>query len=403
MAIDLAYSSEVVDLARRTREFIRETVLPIEDRYGGDIEAAGGDSLRRELQSAAKQAGVFAPHAPRVHGGLGLGMSDRAPVFEAAGYSLFGPTALNIAAPDEGNVHLLERVATDEQKARYLAPLASGDIRSAFAMTEPGPGAGSDPSLLRTEVFKTAGRWHISGRKWFITGADGAGFFIVMARTSGSPGDGTGATMFLVDADAPGLAVGRHIVTSDRSMLGGHCEVTFDDVVVDDSAILGAVDRGFEYAKVRLGPARMTHVMRWLGAARRGHDIALSHVGSREAFGTTLGALGMTQQMVADNEIDFAAAHALLTHACWQLDEGASASLSTSITKTFAAEAIWRIIDRSVQMCGGLGVSDDLPLARLAREVRPFRIYDGPSEVHRWAIARRALRMSASNQSAAPV
>ncbi|MFI6362399.1 acyl-CoA dehydrogenase family protein [Nocardia sp. NPDC050630] len=391
MAIDLAYSAEIAALVERTRAFTREVVLPIEDRHGGDITAAGGDIVRKDLQAAAKLAGVFAPHAPVDYGGLGLSMSDRAPVFEEAGYSLFGPMALNIAAPDEGNVHLLAHVASPAQKSQYLAPLATGEIRSAFAMTEPAPGAGSDPSALTTRAERTAGGWRINGRKWFITGADGAGFFIIMARTSGQPGERGGATMFLTPTDVPGLHVGRHIPTADRSMLGGHCEVTFEDLMVPDSAVLGAVDRGFEYAQVRLGPARMTHVMRWLGAARRGHDIAVHHVARREAFGAKLGDLGMIQQMVADNEIDIAATRSLLVRACWELDRGGAASNATSIAKTFAAEAIFRIVDRSAQMCGGLGVAEDLPLARLAREVRPFRVYDGPSEVHRWAIAKRSV------------
>jgi alkylation response protein AidB-like acyl-CoA dehydrogenase len=325
-------------------------------------------------------------------------------VFEAAGYSLFGPVALNIAAPDEGNVHMLAHIASDEQKRRYLAPLAAGDVRSAFAMTEPAPGAGADPNALTTRAERTTGGWKINGRKHFITGADGAGFFIIMARTSGEPGQRGGATMFLAPADSDGLKVGRHIETLDKSMIGGHCEVDFEDLYVPDTAVLGEVDQGFAYAQVRLGPARMTHVMRWLGAARRGHDTALRYVAGREGFGSKLGDLGMIQKMVADNEIDIAATRALLVQACWELDRGSHAANATSIAKTFAAEAIFRIVDRSVQMCGGIGVSEDLPLARLSREVRPFRIYDGPSEVHRWAIAKRAVgaaRKAAAAEEAA--
>ncbi|WP_330231486.1 acyl-CoA dehydrogenase family protein [Nocardia sp. NBC_00508] len=392
MPIDLTYSPVLLDLVERTKAFTRDVVLPIEDSFDGDITAAGGDTLRAELQSAAKAAGVFGPHVPAELGGHGLDMSSRVPVFEEAGYSLFGPMALNIAAPDEGNLHLLAHVADPDQKQRYLAPLARGDVRSAFAMTEPAPGAGSDPSALSTRADRSDGGWRISGRKWFITGADGAAFFIIMARTSGTPGQRGGATMFLVPAQTPGLRVGRHINTMDKAMVGGHCELLLDEVRIPDSAVLGEVDRGFEYAQIRLGPARMTHVMRWLGAARRGHDFAVAHVARRRAFGARLGDLGMVQKMIADNEIDIAATRALLVHACWELDAGHTASDSTSITKTFAAEAIFRVADRSMQMCGALGIADDAPLARLVREIRPFRIYDGPSEVHRWAIAKRAIR-----------
>jgi acyl-CoA dehydrogenase len=391
VSIDLTYSPEVQALIDKTRTFVRNEILPIEDKFLGNIEDAGGDELRVSMQRAAKDAGVFAPHAPVEYGGAGLNMSDRAPVFEEGGYSLFGPVALNIGAPDEGNVHMLAHIASAAQKEQFLAPLAAGDVRSAFAMTEPAPGAGSDPSALTTAAVKVDGGWKVDGHKWFITGADGAGFFIIMARTAGKPGDRGGATMFLAPADTAGIKVGRHIGTLDKAMIGGHCEVFFDNVFVPDENVLGAVDEGFSYAQVRLGPARMTHVMRWLGAARRGHDIAVAQVAQREGFGSVLGDLGMVQKMVADNEIDIAATRALLVQACFALDQGSHAGNETSIAKTFAAEAIFRIVDRSIQMCGGLGVSDDLPLARLSREVRPFRVYDGPSEVHRWAIAKRVV------------
>lgn len=376
----------------RTRTLIRETVLPLDDEHDGDIEAAGGDDVRRTLQEAARAAGVFAPHAPKEFGGLGLGMVDRAPVFEEAGYSLFGPLALNIAAPDEGNVHLLDHVASSSQRERFLAPLARGEVRSAFAMTEPSPGAGSDPSALATAATRVDGGWTITGRKWFITGADGASFYITMARTSGQIGDAGGATMFLMPADTEGITVERHLRSLDTSMIGGHCEVVFDNAFVPDEDVLGDVGQGFAGAQVRLGPARMTHVMRWLGAARRAHEVAVTHVAGREAFGTRLADLGMIQQQIADNEIDLAATRALLLEACRALDSGARAAKETSIAKTFAAEALHRIADRSVQMCGGLGTTHELPVAKIAREIRPFRIYDGPSEVHRWALARRAVK-----------
>jgi acyl-CoA dehydrogenase len=392
VSVTVSRSSGLEALVARTRRFVRDTVLPYDDTHDGDIEAAGGDALRIELQRAAEEAGLLAPHRPVDCGGLGLGMVERAPVFEAAGWSLFGPLALNIAAPDEGNVHLLAHVATADQRERYLRPLVSGQVRSAFAMTEPPPGAGSDPSMLSSRADRSDGGWRINAHKWFITGADGAGFFIVMARTSGERGDPGGATMFLVPADLPGVRVVRHVETTDRSMLGGHCELRFRDVEVPDDAVLGEVDEGFHYAQVRLGPARMTHVMRWTGAAARAHEVAVQHVAGREAFGGRLADLGMVQQLIADNEIDLAATRALLREACAELDAGGRAAQLTSITKTFASEALHRVVDRSQQMCGGLGVSRDLPVARIARELRGFRIYDGPSEVHRWSIAKRAVR-----------
>ncbi|WP_026918190.1 acyl-CoA dehydrogenase family protein [Gordonia shandongensis] len=392
MAIDLSYDDEVIDLVARTRDFIETAVLPVEERHHGDVAAAGGDDLRRELNAKAREAGVFAPHAPVEYGGLGLSMSDRAPVFEAAGASIFGPMALHIGAPDEGNVHMLAAIATPHQRSRFLEPLATGEVRSAFAMTEPAPGAGADPNGLSTTAVRVDGGWRINGFKRFITGAEGAAFFIIMARTAGVPGDRGGATMFLAPAETDGIAVERHVHTTDKSMIGGHCEVRFTDVFVPDEDVLGEPDQGYRYAQVRLGPARMTHVMRWMGSAVRAHRVAVDYVSRREGFGGMLSDLGMIQQMIADNEIDLAAARALLVRACYELDRGEHASDATSIAKTFGAEAFSRVIDRSIQMCGGLGVSEeDLPLARLANEVRPFRIYDGPSEVHRWAVAKRAV------------
>jgi acyl-CoA dehydrogenase len=384
--------TDVDDLATRTRDFVRREVLPLDDEFDGDIEEAGGDVLRLRLQEAARAAGLLTPHGPVECGGLGLTMTERAPVFEEAGYSLFGPVAINANAPDEGNVHLLAHVATAAQRERYLKPLVQGRVRSAFAMTEPAPGAGADPAALTTRAERVSGGWVVNGAKRFITGADGAGIYIVMARTSGEPGDSGGATMFLASGDEPGIEIVRHVRTIDRSMLGGHCEVRFTDLFVSDENVLGDVDEGFRHAQVRLGPARMTHVMRWTGAARRAHEVAVTYAASREAFGATLADLGMAQQLIADNEIDLAATGALLREACAELDAGSRASKSTSIAKTFAAEALGRVVDRATQLCGGLGVSSDLPVAKIARELRPFRIYDGPSEVHRWALARRAVR-----------
>lgn len=389
---------DVTALVEATTALVRDVVIPIDDEFDGDVEAAGGEELRTRLQDAARSAGLLSPHGPVDLGGLGLGMVDRAPVFEAAGHSLFGPMALNINAPDEGNIHMLDHVASAAQRERWLRPLVEGTIRSAFAMTEPAPGAGADPTMLATRATKVDGGWLINGTKWFITGADGAHLHIVMARTSGEPGDqGGGATMFLLPADREGVELVRHVGTVDRSMLGGHCELRYTDVFVPDDDVLGGVDEGFRYAQVRLGPARMTHVMRWTGAAVRAHETAVRYAAGRQAFGGRLADLGMAQQMIADNEIDLAATRALLMEACRELDAGGRASSSTSITKTFAAEALHRVADRATQLCGGMGVSRDLPVAKIARELRPFRIYDGPSEVHRWAIARRAVRRVAGD------
>ena len=392
--VDLSVAPEVEELRTRVRAFVDDVVAPAEaelvtSRRGPD------DALRLQLQQAARDAGVFAPTAPTAYGGLGLDHAGQAVILREAGRSLLGPLALNCAAPDEGNILLLDRVASDEQRERYLAPLARGAHRSCFAMTEPAPGAGSDPAMLRTAATWDGDAWVLNGRKWFITGADGAGFAIVMATTSEHDAAPAGATMFLVDAGHPGFRVERHIGSMDVGFVGGHCEVVLEDCAVGPDAVLGEVGRGFAYAQVRLAPARLTHCMRWLGLAEHAQELTLARVAEREAFGRPLAELGMAQAMVADNEIDLAASRGLVLHAAWLLDQGERASAESSIAKTFVAEAVNRVVDRCVQLHGALGVSDDAPLALYMREVRAFRIYDGASEVHRMSIARRAVRRAA--------
>jgi len=388
--IDFTPDPAVAELRDRVADFVRDVAIPAEER---DESTHGlDDKLRAQLQDQARTAGLFAPHVAADLGGLGLDHRGQAVVFEEAGYSLLGPQALNCAAPDEGNMNLLARVADPEQRARYLHPLAAGLVRSCFAMTEPAPGAGSDPAMLRTVATRVDGGWSISGRKWFITGADGAAFTICMARTGETVDHGRGATMFLVDTGTAGMRVERIIDAVDRSFPGGHAEVVFEDCRVPDDAILGQEGEGYQNAQVRLAPARLTHCMRWLGVARRAHDFALDRAAEREAFGVRLGDLGMVQQLVADSVLDIETSRMLIWRCAWALDSGASARHESSVAKAHVAEAVYRVVDRSIQICGALGVSGDAPLARYLTEVRPFRIYDGPTETHKWAIARRALR-----------
>ena len=395
MSIDFDPGPERTALADRTAAFVRDVAIPAEPR---DLGQRGLDgALRAEVQQAAKAAGLFAPHVSSELGGLGLDVRGQAVIFEQAGYSILGPQALNCAAPDEGNIHMLSVIATPEQRERYLEPLAAGDVRSCFAMTEPAPGAGSDPSMLQTTATRVDGGWSISGREWFITGADGAEFAICMARTDEQITGGRGATMFLVDAENPGWRIDRVIDAIDRSFPGGHAEVVFEDCLVADDAVLGAVGEGYRYAQVRLAPARLTHCMRWLGMAHRAHDIALDRANERKAFGAKLGELGMVQAMIADSVIDIDPSPTLIWQTAWTLDERHSASRESSIAKAHVAEAVYRIVDRAVQICGSLGVSGDLPLTRILAEVRPFGIYDGPTQTHKWAIARHALRQRAAS------
>jgi acyl-CoA dehydrogenase len=378
--MDFTLSDRARDWQDRIRTFVDDTVIP---REQGAFAQGVDAGLRSDLQDAARRAGIFAPQVPVELGGGGFRFDEVAVLLEEAGRSLLGPLALNCAAPDEGNIHLLDRIASPAQRERYLEPLARGDVRSCFAMTEPPPGAGSDPSALLTSAVKKGNSWVLNGRKHLITGAEGAAFCIVMAA---------GATMFLVDTDTPGFEITGHARTIDTTTIGGHCAITLTDVEVPGDAVLGEVDEGFRYAQVRLAPARLTHCMRWLGAARRAHEIALARAVERQVFGRTLAEQGMAQQLIADNEIDLAASRALLWHTCWQLETGRRGTEESSRTKVFVSEAVGRIVDRSVQLCGGLGTSEELVVGRIYADVRAFRIYDGASETHRMSIARKAAR-----------
>jgi acyl-CoA dehydrogenase len=391
--MDFTIPPEIEELAQRVRAFVDDVVIPAEPRDHG--EHGPEPAIRAELQDAARTAGLFAPHVGEELGGLGLDMRGQSVVFEEAGTSLLGPLALNCAAPDEGNMAMLEKIASPDQKERYLVPLAAGRLRSCFAMTEPAPGAGSDPSMLQTTARPAEGGWVLDGDKWFITGAEGAAFAIVMARTGESITRGHGATMFLVDADNPGWRVGRIVDCIDRVAPGGHAEVQLKDCFVPTEAILGEEGLGYQYAQVRLAPARLTHCMRWLGIARRAHEIALDRAAEREAFGSRLADLGMIQQMIADSAIDLHSSRTMIRHTAWLLDTGAKAQRESSMTKVHVAEAVNRVVDRAMQICGSLGTSGDTPLARFYQEIRAFRIYDGASEAHRWSIARREVRARA--------
>ena len=375
----------VGELIERTGAFIRDLVIPRErEAFAGRHGSL--DSIVSELRAQARRLGLIAPHLPRKWGGQGLTYLETARVFRAAGYSLLGPLAMNIAAPDEGNMHLLDRVGTEEQKARFLAPLAKGTVRSAFLMTEPDGGAGSDPSMLATVAEEHAGEWIIRGRKTFATGAAGADFAIVMART------GSSATMFLVQMNTPGIRVERILDTLDETMPGGHAVVTLEDVRIAGSDILGEANQGFRYAQVRLAPARLTHCMRWWGAARRAHDVAVNYAASRQAFGRFLIDHEGVGFMLADNLIELKQTELLIDWSAGILDTGAMGTTESSMVKVAASESLWRIADRCVQILGGLGVTRDTIVEQVFREMRAFRIYDGPSEVHRWSLARSIKR-----------
>jgi acyl-CoA dehydrogenase len=379
-------SPELQDLRDRTRAFVRAEVVPAE-RHESEAEGLPAAHLEA-LRGKARSAGLWLPHMPRELGGLGLDTLGLCVIFEEAGYSPLGPLALHCAAPDEGNMHLLARAGNEGQRRRYLEPLARGEVRSCFALTEPAPGAGSDPTMIQTRAERRGDRWVINGQKWFCTGAQGAAFVIVAARTDPDAPARQSTTLFLVDAGTPGYDVVRATPTMGSEGPGGHCELNFRDCAVSDEQVLGRIGEGFRLVQQRLGPARLTHCMRWLGSANRALDVALPYVREREAFGKRLAEHQAVQWMLADSAIDLHAARLMVWQAAWRLDNGDEARVETSMCKVFAAEAVGRVIDRCIQACGARGFSRDLILERLYRDVRAFRIYDGPSEVHRMVVAR---------------
>lgn len=393
--MDFSIPDDVLELQERTRRFVHDEIIP---READPRQGAHGPSeeFRRELIGLARAQGLLSPHVGREWGGLGLDHRGVAVVFEAAGYSPLAPIAMNCFAPDEANMHLLEKVADERQKEQWLRPLAAGAMRSCFMMTEPAPGAGADPSMLKTTARRANdgnyGDFVIDGEKWLITGAVGAGLAIIMARNDSDALGPAGATMFLAPMDTPGIHVERVLDTLDQYMAGGHGVVRLDGVRVPETAVLGRVGEGFRYAQARLAPARLTHCMRWLGAARRAHDIATDYARRRTAFGKPLGEHEGVGFMLANNEMDLHTCRMVIWHTAWVLDQGRHGRHESSMAKVICSEAIWRVVDRSMQVLGGLGITDDTIVARIFREVRPFRIYDGPSEVHRWSIAQRVLR-----------
>ncbi len=390
--IDFAIPAELADLRDRTAAFVRDVIIPLEAVARHD-EHGPTEEFRLELVALAREAGLLVPHVSKEFGGLGLSHVAKALVFEESGYSMLGPVAMHIAAPDEGNMHLLEMVADPDQKERFLRPIASGQARSMFMMTEPDGGAGSDPSMMKTRAdCQPDGSYKINGLKWLITSALGATVAIVMARTFDAAGVDVGATMFLTEAGAAGIEVEEVLSTMDHNAVGGHAVMRLNDLHVPAAAVLGEVGAGFRYAQVRLGPARLTHCMRWLGAARRCHDIATEYARTRHGFGKPIGEHEGVGFQLADNLTDMQTSRLLILHCAWVLDQGSQARDESSMAKLYVSEATSRVVDRSVQILGGRGITSRTVVRQIYEDIRAFRIYDGPSEVHRMAIARRALR-----------
>lgn len=388
--IDFEIPDDLAALRDEIRAFVVDKIVPYErdprvTRHGPDEE------LRTELVGLARDAGLLTFQAPVRFGGREPSHREQAVLFEAAGWSTLGPVALNCAAPDEGNMYLLSKIANPEQVEKFLVPVIDGKQRSVFAMTEPG-GAGSDPNQLATEAVFDGKEYVINGLKWLITGANGARTWIIMARVAPNSHGAEGPTLFLCDGQTPGIELERVMDTMDRNYVQGHGVVRFDNVRLPASAVLGEAGQALRYAQLRLTPARLTHCMRWLGAAARAHSIAVEHARTRTGFGKPLGEHQGVGFMLADNEIAIQQCRLAIWWACWALDTGAKGRHESSMVKAYVSEELFKVADRCVQILGGMGISDETPVGMIFSDMRAFRLYDGPTEVHKYAIARQVLR-----------
>ena len=380
-----------LEIADKVEAFVREVVVPYEQDPRRDHHNSPTDALVAELKEKARAAGVLTPHI--LPDGSHLNQRETAIVLLRSGLSPLGPLACNTNAPDEGNMYLLGKVGSPELKERFLTPMVEGRKRSAFFMTEPWEegGAGSDPSMMITTCRRDGNHWVVSGRKSFITGAEGAGIGIVMAKSEEEDSKG-GACMFLVDLPDPAITITHVPNTIDNSMPGGHAELTIDNLRIPADQMLGQAGEGFKYAQIRLSPARLSHCMRWLGACIRANEIATDYANRRKAFGKVLVDHEGVGFMLADNMIDLKQCELMIDWCAGVLDTGSLGVPESSMAKVAVSEALMRVADRCVQIMGGTGVTDKTIVEQVFREIRAFRIYDGPTEVHKWSLAKKVKR-----------
>lgn len=387
--IDFSIPTELELMRQRVTEFMEQHVYPSE---GLMVEDEGLPiALERELQTKVKEQGLWAPNLPREWGGMGIGFIGQALVNEIIGRSVIAPRIFGSAAPDAGNAELLLIAATPEQQDKYLRPLAAGEVRSCFAMTEPEV-AGSDPTGLQTTALRSGDEWVINGHKWFISGAIGSAFAIVMAVTDPAANSHNRASMILVPTDTPGFNIIRAVPVMGSGGVGGHCEIRFEECRVPIENLLGEVGQGFKLAQARLGPGRIQHCMRWIGAAQRSFEMMCRYALERKSFGEPLARKQTIQNWIADSAAEISAARLMTLNAAWQLDRGEDARIAISLIKFYGARVLHDVIDRAIQVHGALGYSKDTPLEMFYRDARAARIYDGPDEVHRQAVAQRILQ-----------
>ncbi len=389
--MDFTLTPELEEYRARVRAFVETEILPVEaDRANWDEHENIAEAPLAALRAKAKAAGLWALQMPLERGGQGLPFTGLAACYEEMNRSIFGPVCFNAAAPDDGNMRLLNQVGTEAQKQRWLQPIIDGKVRSAFAMTEPHPGGGSDPSMIRTRAERRGDRWVITGRKWFITGAAAAQHFILMARTSDDPRKGL--STFLFDRDQPGWRIERRIPIMGPEEHGGHCELVFDGLEIADENVLMGVGDGLKATQIRLGPARLTHCMRWTGLAKRSLEIAGAYVKERHSFGIPLSEHEGVQWLLGEAAMQIEIARLLTMRAAARLDQGDFARKEVSMAKVQVADTLARAVDTAIQLCGAKGYSRDTVLEWIYRYARQARLVDGASEVHKMVLSRSYLQ-----------
>jgi acyl-CoA dehydrogenase len=386
MAIDFTLPPDVVAVRERVRAFMEQEVAPAEARMRTEGNWRKGYA---ELREEARRAGLWAPHMPPDLGGMGLGPLAMAFVSAECGRTMMGAYVLNCHAPDEGNMHTMLHFATPEQRERYLRPLVDGKVRSCFAMTEPEV-AGSDPTGIRTTAVRDGDDWVLNGHKWFISGARGAAFAIVIARTDpdADPPQARNSA-FIVETDKPGFNIVRDVETMAGH--GNHCEIRFENVRVANGAMLGGRGQGHRLGQVRLGPARLAHCMRWIGNAEVALEMLTRRALERPLHGGVLADKQLVQAMMAESALELYAAKLMVLHAAYLIEKGMPFRQEVSMAKHHVANMLWKITDRAIQVHGALGYSTDTPLERMLRHARSARLVDGADEVHLTQIAANVM------------
>ncbi|WP_205695802.1 acyl-CoA dehydrogenase family protein [Conexibacter sp. SYSU D00693] len=397
--IDFTIPAELQELLGRIRAYIEEDVLPAEQEIADPADVLGSWHVVERLRDRARELGIFTPHLPEAWGGLGVGVLGMALISQECGVSGLASLGLNAMAPDEGNMHTLLIAGRPDQLETYLRPLAEGKVRSCFAMTEPDV-ASSDPTNLETTAVRDGDEWVINGTKWCITGAEGAAFAIVVAKTGVDPAAGhRNYSLILVPTDTPGWEVVRHPQFMGSHSPGGHPVIELRDVRVPLDNLLGEEGAGFKIAQQRLAGGRLAHAMRWIGVSQRALDLVSTRLMERKAFGKELARHQAMQFAVADSAIDLYASRLMVLHCAWKVEHGLPHRQEVAMVKTFVSEAFGRIADRAVQAFGAAGITYDLPIARIYEDARAARIYDGASEVHRMVIARECFKLALQGES----